>query len=104
MSGGIAYVLDVSGRFATRCNRAMVDLEPLEGEEDIALVRDLIGRHVRATHSTYADGILQHFAQWRSKFVKVMPRDYKRVLQAEARARAEDREPAFEELVGVSHG
>jgi glutamate synthase (NADPH/NADH) large chain len=45
--------------------------------------------------------------EWRktvTRFVKVMPRDYKRVLAAEARARSEDREPEFEELVGVSHG
>jgi glutamate synthase (ferredoxin) len=104
MSGGIAYVLDVGGTFAIRCNRAMVDLEPLQQEDDLALVKDLIGRHVRYTGSRLAERLLADWTQTAARFVKVMPRDYKRVLLAEARARNEDREPAFEELVGVARG
>jgi len=104
MSGGVAYVLDVAGQFGSRCNRALVDLEDLESDADQALVRELIGRHVEATGSTYAAGLLEDWAATCRRFVKVMPRDYKRVLEAEARARAEHREPAFEELVGVAHG
>ena len=104
MSGGIAYVLDVRGRFKSQCNHALVDLEAVTGDEDIALVRDLITRHVRYTGSTHADRLLKDWKATRKQFVKVMPRDYKRVLMAEARARAEDREPAFEELVGVARG
>jgi glutamate synthase (ferredoxin) len=103
MSGGIAYVLDVTGQFDTRCNRALVDLEDLD-EEDVTFVRDLMARHVRFTGSTYAAGLLEDWTNTLARFVKVMPRDYKRVLLAEARARAEQREPAFEELVGVVHG
>jgi glutamate synthase (ferredoxin) len=103
MSGGIAYVLDTQGRFSKRCNRAMVDLEGL-GDEDVALVRDLIGRHSELTASPLAARVLADWPAMRTMFVKVMPREYKRVLQAEARARSEDREPAFEELVGVAHG
>jgi glutamate synthase (ferredoxin) len=103
MSGGIAYVLDVTGQFDTRCNRAFVDLEDLD-EEDVTFVRDLMARHVRFTGSTYAAGLLEDWTNTLARFVKVMPRDYKRVLLAEARARAEQREPAFEELVGVVHG
>jgi glutamate synthase domain-containing protein 3 len=104
MSGGIAYVLDVTDQFGARCNRAMVDLEALEDEDEIAFVKDLVARHVRYTGSTYAADLLAHWAETEARFVKVMPRDYKRVLQAEAQARSEHREPAFEELVGVAHG
>jgi glutamate synthase (ferredoxin) len=104
MSGGIAYVLDLPGTFKTRCNHAMVDLEIASSDEDLALIRDLVSQHVRYTGSSYAESILKNWKTMRKKFVKVMPRDYKRVLAAEARARAEDREPAFEELVGAAHG
>jgi glutamate synthase (ferredoxin) len=104
MSGGIAYVLDSRGDFKSRCNHALVDLELVTSEEDQALVRDLIGRHVRYTKSELGQRILEDWKKMRGAFLKVMPRDYKRVLAAEARARAEDREPAFEELVGVARG
>jgi glutamate synthase domain-containing protein 3 len=104
MSGGVAYVLDAAGEFPGRCNRAMVDLESLEDDEEIAFVRGLIERHAQATGSTLAARVLASWRAAEEQFVKVMPRDYKRVLQAEARARAEHREPAFEELVGVAHG
>jgi glutamate synthase (NADPH/NADH) large chain len=103
MSGGIAYVLDVTGQFDSRCNRALVDLEDLD-DDDVAFVRDVMAKHVRYTGSTYAAGLLENWTATASQLVKVMPRDYKRVLMAEARARAEQREPAFEELVGVVHG
>jgi glutamate synthase (ferredoxin) len=104
MSGGIAYVLDVDGQFRRRCNPGMVDLEPLDQAEDIQLVRDLVERHVRLTGSTYAEKILADWVRVPPRFVKVMPRDYKRVLRAEARARAEGRAPTFAELVGVTSG
>jgi glutamate synthase (ferredoxin) len=104
MSGGIAYVLDVDGDFKRRCNLGMVDLERLDDASDIELVRDLIARHVRYTGSAYAAGILDGWIDAQPRFVKVMPRDYKRVLAAEARARAEGREPTFAELVGQTSG
>jgi glutamate synthase domain-containing protein 3 len=104
MSGGIAYVLDRTGDFRTRCNLGMVDLEPLAEADDIQLVRDLIEQHVQATHSTYAAAILADWIAMRPRFVKVMPKDYKRVLLAEARARAEGRAPTFVELVGTTSG
>ncbi|ODS55394.1 MAG: glutamate synthase subunit alpha [Acidobacteria bacterium SCN 69-37] len=104
MSGGVAYVLDVTGQFERRCNRALVDLEDLEADDDLAVVREAIAQHVRYTGSTYAAALLEDWTSTVARFVKVMPRDYKRVLEAEARARAESREPAFEELVGVAHG
>jgi len=82
----------------------MVDLERLDQSEEIALVRDLIRRHVEHTGSTYAAGILRDWIDVQPRFVKIMPRDYKRVLLAEARAQAEGREPTFDELVGTSGG
>jgi glutamate synthase (ferredoxin) len=81
MSGGIAYVLDRTGDFATRCNTQMVGLERLENPEDIREVHDLIQKHLDYTGSTVAADILNHWEQIMPQFVKVMPRDYKRVLQ-----------------------
>jgi len=104
MSGGIAFVLDVDGDFKRRCNLGMVDLEPFDRAEDIGLVRGLIERHVQHTGSTYAAKILADWLGLQPRFVKVMPRDYKRVLAAEAHARAEGREPTFAELVGTPSG
>src|SRR2546428_99236 len=104
MSGGVAYVLDADGDFKRRSNLGMVDLEPLDQPEEISLVRDLIRRHVEHTGSTYAAGILRDWIDMQPRFVKIMPRDYKRVLLAEAHAQAEGRQPTFAELVGTSGG
>jgi len=104
MSGGIAYVLDVDGDFKRRCNFGMVDLAALDQPEDIELVGNLIERHVAATGSAYAARLLATWREVQSRFVKIMPKDYKRVLLAEARARSEGREPTFAELVGVTSG
>jgi glutamate synthase (ferredoxin) len=82
----------------------MVELERLDQPEDIELVRDLIRRHVYYTASTYAAGILTDWIHAQPRFVKVMPRDYKRVLLAESRAQAAGREPTFAELVGTTSG
>ncbi|CCI12296.1 Glutamate synthase (NADPH) large chain (NADPH-GOGAT) [Microcystis aeruginosa PCC 9806] len=80
MSGGVAYVLDESGDFATRCNTQMVALEALEGEE-IDDLRELIQRHADYTHSQKAAMVLANWSEMLPKFVKVMPKDYKRMLQ-----------------------
>jgi glutamate synthase (ferredoxin) len=104
MSGGLAYVLDLDGDFRRRCNLGMVELEPLTQAEDIALVRDLVERHARYTGSTCAAGILDRWREQQAQFVKITPKDYKRVLRAESRARAEGREPTFTELVGATGG
>jgi glutamate synthase domain-containing protein 3 len=82
----------------------MVDLEPLDQAADIACVRNLLRRHVEYTGSTYAGGMLQRWIDVQPRFVKVMPKDYKRVLAAEAQARAEGRAPTFAELVGATSG
>jgi glutamate synthase (NADPH/NADH) large chain len=100
MSGGFAYVLDVDENFTRRCNREMVELERLD-PSDIETVHTMLRRHLRYTRSPVASRLLASMEVTRTQLVKVIPRDYKRVLAAEARARAESREPAFNELVGV---
>jgi glutamate synthase (NADPH/NADH) large chain len=82
MSGGIAYVLDEAGDFKTRFNPEMADREPLNDPEEIAEVKALIERHARYTGSDRAAAILADWQGNLPKFVKVMPRDYKRVLEA----------------------
>jgi glutamate synthase (ferredoxin) len=104
MSGGIAYVLDADGQFGRRCNTQMVDLEPLTGQEDLEFVRTMLRQHVKYTNSGRAVRLLADWREEQARFVKVIPRDYKRVLLAEARARSENREPAFAELVGATNG
>jgi glutamate synthase (ferredoxin) len=89
MSGGIAYVLDEEGDFSRRCNMGMVDAEPLEAQEDIQTVQELIRKHAECTHSTRAKKVLVNWDRMLSKFVKVMPRDYKRAIAAMKRAQEE---------------
>jgi glutamate synthase (ferredoxin) len=89
MSGGIAYILDEAGDFSTRCNTQMVDLEALEDPEEIRELHEMIQKHAEYTGSAKAQQVL---AGWESRvpqFVKVMPRDYKRVLQHIQNALAE---------------
>ncbi len=82
MSGGVAYVLDEAGDFASRCNQQMVDLETLEDATEIAEVEGMIRRHADYTNSELAWRILGDWDKKVPKFVKVMPKDYKRMLEA----------------------
>ncbi|MEM9009323.1 MAG: glutamate synthase subunit alpha, partial [Cyanobacteria bacterium P01_F01_bin.86] len=81
MSGGVAYVLDEVGDFPTRCNTEMVGLETLEDPEEIRELHDMIQRHVTYTNSSVGAQVLDQWDVMVPKFVKVMPRDYKRVVQ-----------------------
>ncbi len=109
MSGGIAYVLDRDGDFRSRCNLAMVELEPVPEEDelleelaheggdlethglvdirkdltryDAQRLRGLIERHLHYTNSSVARDILDNWAEYLPKFVKVMPVDYRRALE-----------------------
>jgi glutamate synthase (ferredoxin) len=92
------------GDFERRCNRDMVDLEPLSDEEDAALVLMLIRKHSEYTQSSRAAKVVASWDVLRPKFVKVMPRDYRRVLTAQAKAKAEGRDATWSELLGVQHG
>jgi glutamate synthase (ferredoxin) len=89
MSGGEAYILDEAGDFATRCNKSMVDLEKINDDDESEIVRALIQKHADMTMSQKAHKILADWKTYLPKFVKVMPRDYKRVLQAIAKAEAD---------------
>jgi glutamate synthase domain-containing protein 3 len=96
MSGGVAYVLDLDGQFARRCNLSMVDLEPLlpeaeqeakvsrdlwhQGRSDEAVLRRLVEQHARYTGSARAKEILEAWTTFRGKFVKVFPKEYRRAL------------------------
>jgi glutamate synthase (NADPH/NADH) large chain len=100
MSGGLAYVYDEQGEFATKCNMAMVELEPVlsgteqqnatlhsivrggVGETDEAILRNLIERHYQYTGSIRARNLLDDWESSRAQFVKVFPSEYKRVLAA----------------------
>ena len=84
MSGGEAYVLDESGRFESLCNTGMVDLENVEAEEDKAALRRMVEEHHHHTGSANAERVLRSWDDMLPKFVKVMPRDYKRVLAERA--------------------
>jgi len=81
MSGGVAYVLDAGGNFASMCNQEMVALETLEYEEEIAILKGLIEEHLEYTGSAVAKRVLDDWDRSLEHFVKVMPMDYKRVLQ-----------------------
>ncbi|MBP6823653.1 MAG: hypothetical protein KA368_19040, partial [Acidobacteria bacterium] len=91
MSGGVAYVLDETGGFSDRCNREMVSLGLLihfADEGELELVRGMIERHAEYTGSRRAQEILDNWAEWLPRFIRVMPNDYKRVLDAQRQMRA----------------
>ncbi len=81
MSGGIAYIWDKNKTFAPLCNMGMVELETLNVEEDIDEVKTLIENHLKYTSSEVAKAALDNWSETVKQFIKVMPTDYKRVLQ-----------------------
>jgi glutamate synthase (NADPH) large chain len=81
MTGGLAFVWDESGEFRkVKCNKASVDLEPVDDPKDIETLRYWIARHAEETGSPRANWILENFEEMIPKFVKVFPHEYKRVL------------------------
>ncbi len=118
MSGGIAYVLDEDGTFERRCNLSMIDLEPVEAEEEVMRqlsnqggdleshglvdvmgdmtkqdaerLHQLIARHAHYTNSAQAKTILENWADYQPKFKKVMPVEYRRALAEMAKHQAAD--------------
>jgi glutamate synthase (ferredoxin) len=90
MSGGVAYILDEAGDFAEkRCNKAMVGLDSLSDPVEIEALRALIERHEQFTSSSRARAVLGNWKKMVPLFVRVMPHDYKRVLEAISRAQAD---------------
>jgi glutamate synthase (ferredoxin) len=82
MSGGIAYVIDWKGDFRRKCNPEMVDLDPLEDPADVAELKEMIQTHAELTGSLLAYRVLSNWDDMQARFVKVMPKDYKRMLEA----------------------
>jgi glutamate synthase (NADPH/NADH) large chain len=80
MSGGVAYVWDKAGDFESKLNPELVDLDPID-QEDKDLLKDMLTKHVEFTGSEVAKSFLADFETSLQSLVKVMPRDYKRVLQ-----------------------
>jgi glutamate synthase (NADPH/NADH) large chain len=99
MSGGIAYVLDLPEH---RVNPEMVDIDPLD-DEDTEFLRDAVERHYDETESAVAEKLLTDWETTVERFGKVMPKDYKRVLQAQAKAEREGRD-VNEAIMEAAHG
>jgi glutamate synthase (NADPH/NADH) large chain len=129
MSGGIAYVLDEEGDFAQRCNMAMVELEPIPEEESAAaaegngeleqhgkvridhvagndgeMLKGLIQRHLLFTGSDRARRVLENWALYQPKFVKVMPLEYRRALAEMAQEQAKTKQPAERIALSIGRG
>jgi len=89
MSGGVSFVLDEKDRFEKLCNMDMVGLEAVESEEDEALLRGMIEKHLEWTGSATAQRVLDEWEAILPKFIKIMPNDLKRVLQERQEAELE---------------
>jgi glutamate synthase domain-containing protein 3 len=94
MSGGVAYIWDPHDRFLANCNLGMVELEKVEAEEDVAELRELVETHLRYTKSAPAANVLDQWDACLGQFVKVMPTDYKRVLEERRRRSVSAPQPA----------
>ncbi|MEQ8785077.1 MAG: glutamate synthase large subunit [Pirellulaceae bacterium] len=82
MSGGIAYVWDRDGDFNVKCNLGLVDLDRVETDDDVQELLEMIKQHHTYTGSKVAEHVLEQWPEVLPQFIKVMPRDYKRVLQS----------------------
>jgi glutamate synthase (ferredoxin) len=84
MSGGIAYVLDLDQDLHVRTNYEMVMAERLVEQDDIEIVgvKEMITKHAQYTNSSYAQNVLNNWDEYVTKFVKLIPKDYKRMLEA----------------------
>jgi glutamate synthase (NADPH/NADH) large chain len=105
MSGGDALVLDVDGGFGARVNYEMVDVVDLD-DSDFAWLKDRLARHVEATGSPLASRILDGWSQWSTRFRKVMPRDYARVMKAldDARSSGASDAETWQRVMASQHG
>ena len=102
MSGGVAYVYDPTRSFGQRVNLGEVDVEPLDATDSFR-VRSLVERHGVETESATAARLLEHWDTDVLEFVKVMPRDYRRILEATRLAEAEGRS-VDEAVMAAAHG
>ena len=100
MSGGVAYVYDEDDTFAQRVNLEMVDLDPLD-DDDRDELREIVRRHLAETGSAVADRLLDFWHEEVRRFVKVMPTDYRRVLEHQAEIEARAKALAERQTAGV---
>jgi glutamate synthase (NADPH) large chain len=101
MSGGVAYVFDADGQFIPRCNKEMVGLTVLslvEDPEEAQAVRAMIERHVHWTQSAHGRRILERWNELLPRFVRVLPNDYRRVVDAQSKMRATGLSPEEAEM------
>ena len=91
MSGGIAYVLDMNRDFSSKCNMEMVELGSVRDPHEIAELRNLLEDHRHYTGSSVAEHVIHEFHHLLPRFVRVMPTDYKQVLEAQAAKAAEEK-------------
>ena len=101
MSGGVAYVLDADGEFIPRCNKELVGLTVLslvDDPDEVAEVRAMVERHVHWTQSAHARRILEQWSELLPRFVRVLPHDYRRVVEAQARMREKGLSPEEAEM------
>jgi len=105
MSGGIAYVLDVDGKFRSRLNDEMVALDELD-DDDRGFLIDVVRRHKELTGSAVAERLLASWSVAVSRFRKVMPLDYKRVLGVMKQAETDglDEDQTMQRVMEASHG
>ena len=82
MSGGIAYVLDENRDFYKRLNKELVSFEEVTGKYDVLGLKELIREHVACTNSEKGKRILEHFSEYLPKFKKIVPHDYRRMMNA----------------------
>jgi glutamate synthase (NADPH/NADH) large chain len=81
MSGGIAYVYDISGNFDYFCNKGMVELSTVGDKDDLTELQQLIHNHYLYTRSELAEKILVNWEEYLPRFIKVIPLEYKKVLE-----------------------
>lgn len=81
MSGGIAYLLDEDHDLYLRLNKAMVTMEVVSEEKDLDRIREMLEKYVRETKSEHGAQILEHFDVYAGQFKKIIPNDYRRMMQ-----------------------
>jgi glutamate synthase (NADPH/NADH) large chain len=102
MSGGIAYVYDADGTFADKCNMEMIELEKVHANTDITDLKAMIETHQLKTGSTVAAGLLGDWDATLDKFVKIIPTDYKRMLEFIERARLTEEYETEDEIIDAA--
>jgi glutamate synthase (NADPH/NADH) large chain len=102
MSGGIAFVYDPDSTFLLRVNPEMIDLDRPD-DDDLLWLRDRIERHRHETGSVVAEKMLELWSDFGAKFVKVIPKDFKRVFEAERKALADGTDP-IDAVMAASRG